>query len=117
MQCHAIQSHVHINPTMRKIKERYPTQTCIHPYLYSSKDRSYCYLIEKGPSYMNSPWVAAIYSTLMPQTKVIGIIRNPIHHVWSNYWAFNQIKSKKRTKIGNRFACDRNTYNELVSAE
>ena len=80
-------------------------KNCVHPRYHSDHDTvehdqdmykqaKYCYLIEKGPSYLNSPWVAAIYSLLLPRIKVIGLIRNPVNHVWSNYWAFGQIRDE-----------------------
>ena len=56
-----------------------------------------CYLMEKGPSYINSPWVAAIFSVKMPRIKVLGIVRNPIHHVWSCYYAFGRIMNVDKT--------------------
>ena len=81
--------------TLRKLKDKYENiKNCIHP-LYHNKSNDnqmmFCYLIEKGPSYINSPWVAPIYTTLLPKIKVIGLIRDPIKHVWSNYWAFGKI--------------------------
>ncbi len=70
-------------------------KSCIHPlYKDNINGLEFCYLMEKGPSYMNSPWVAAIFSTLLRKIKIIGILRNPITHVWSNYWAFNRIKNE-----------------------
>jgi len=55
-----------------------------------------CYLMEKGPSYINSPWVAALYSSAMPRVKVLGIARSPVPHLWSCYHAFGRIMDSER---------------------
>lgn len=52
-----------------------------------------CFWIEKCPIYSRTPWIPIIYANLLPKTKLITIIRNPINHLWSNILAFTNLQT------------------------
>lgn len=54
---------------------------------------SQCFYIEKTPIYSRTPWLPVLYANLMPMVKLITILRNPVHLVWSNVFAFKSQKS------------------------
>ena len=79
---------------------------CINPlnrykYNKSKKYIDYCFFFEKAPGYIRSPFVTIWIANLLKKTKYLTILRNPINHVWSNYFHFGGGKHKKWNKLGN----------------
>ena len=70
-------------------------KSCINPFKWKREQTSvrsdnimYCWFIEKAPAYARTPYVPIYVANELPKTKYLTILRNPINHVWSNYFHF-----------------------------
>ena len=68
------------------IASHWHNKSCQHPN--TTNMSNYCYLIEKGPVYARSPWVGMIFVYLMPNVKLLTIVRNPLKQIVSALYAF-----------------------------
>ena len=65
----------------------HPKPQCANP-MEQAQGMEYCWFIENSPSYSWHPFVPILISNLLPNTRYLTILRNPVHHVWSNYFHF-----------------------------
>lgn len=62
-----------------------PNNHCTNPMVEHS---SSCWFIEKTPHYSWHPFVSILVSNLLPNTRYLTVLRDPVTHVWSNYFHF-----------------------------
>lgn len=55
----------------------------------------YCWFVEKTPVYARRPFVPILIANLLPTTRYLTVLRNPVAHVWSNYFHFLGQQSKR----------------------
>ena len=89
-----------------KINARFIPKSCINPFKWKQKrkrgssrsNKMYCWFVEKTPAYARTPYVPIYVAHELQQTKYLTILRNPINHVWSNYFHFAGGRSHKWRK-------------------
>ncbi len=52
---------------------------------YTWESRELCYYFSKLPSLSMAPLGASIMSHYFPRTKILLLLRHPVHNVWSSY--------------------------------
>ena len=75
-------------------------ETTYQQFMNNTKCQNQCLFFEKAPAYARRPMVPIFVANLLPKTKYLTILRNPITHIWSNYFHFGGAKTYKNDSKG-----------------
>eukprot|EP01084_Bolivina_argentea_P018092 33725_1 len=105
--CNATKMEQQYVKGVRKVRSKM-NKTCVHP-LFGRGGKvdmneyiEYCWFFEKSPDYAKTPYVSIFVANLLPKTRYLTILRNPIHQVWSSYFHVGGAGSNNWKTLGDQ---------------